>query len=228
MRVAAGGGRRRSVEHTFLASSGLFTMLLLLLLLAIAQPARCCHSLARPPPTSDPRTPGDPDNRIITLECCRDDAGCFSQQAIFFRHPAIRLALPPPHRTLSVDANLCMMHLATMQRLGRHACHVRCFSASSGDVVDEMVSFARSQLRVRHPSRRSARVGEDPSAPAASRAPRCPSLLQDNREQATDVLKSGLQFMATGPDAGRWAAAGGRRWAASGAEAVRHAHSSIH
>ena len=99
------------------------------------------------------------------------------------------------------------MPLATLQRLARCAHPVRCFSASGGDVVDEMVSFARSQLRVRHPSRRSASVSEYPSAPAASRAPQGPFLLQDNREQATDVLKSGLQFMATGPDAGRWAVA---------------------
>ena len=37
--------------------------------------------------------------------------------------------------------------------------------------------------------------------------------LQGNHEQAIDVLKSGLQYMNTGPDAGRcWAAALGRRW----------------
>ena len=92
--------------------------------------------------------------------------------------------------------------LRQAQALGALARQLRCFSAATGDVVDEMVSYSRANFRVSKTcGRRASGFWRRPDPLPAPRAP------QTNREQAIDVLKSGLQYMDTGAGAGRRAAA---------------------
>lgn len=77
-------------------------------------------------------------------------------------------------------------------------------STGAEQVISEMVGYARQNFQVSSGCSRSW-AEAFPLTPA----PPTPPPSQSNPEQAMDVLKSGLGYKNTGPDAGRWDAAGG-------------------